>query len=281
MFAALHIPSFPLAVLLRDNPEAAAVPTALVGPGSARGTPLLRAVNRAAARQGVAPGLSTTRAMARCAGLEFLPPDPALERRSQNDLRRFAASLSPDFEETAPGAFLLDLLTLPHSRSDPPAWVEQALRKATVLRLPLHLALAPTPDLALLASLSPATSSRLSFTPEPQFEIRDWGLPAREADPEITPLKSEITPLKSKIENLKSKITPPPPPPLPHAPLSPPPSGRPSSPSPSPTSPNSPTSHHNPKNQTQTSNIKDQTSKTEHRAIAPRTHPSSFSIQTC
>jgi len=212
MFAALHIPSFPLAVLLRDNPEAAAVPTALVGPGSARGTPLLRAVNRAAARQGVAPGLSTTRAMARCAGLEFLPPDPALERRSQNDLRRFAASLSPDFEETAPGAFLLDLLTLPHSRSDPPAWVEQALRKATVLRLPLHLALAPTPDLALLASLSPATSSRLSFTPEPQFEIRDWGLPAREADPEITPLKSEITPLKSKIENLKSKITPPLPP---------------------------------------------------------------------
>ena len=188
MYASFHIPSFPLSVLLRDDPETARGPAALVtsladSPGGTSSSPqalpksrektaVLLSVNRPAARFRLAPGLTTTRALARCPQLALLTPDPALEKERQSQLREFAASLGPDFEETAPGTFLLDLLTLPHAHSAPLDWIEQALRKATPLRLPLHLALAPTPDLALLAARSSKLASRLTFNPDPELSIQ-------------------------------------------------------------------------------------------------------------
>lgn len=181
MYACTSIPSFPLAVLLRDcDFETACSPAALVSTTtdpssrteSARSTPLLLAVNHAASRHRITPGLTTTRALARCPQLTLLPPDPVLERQQQTALREYVSSLGPDFEETAPGTFLLDLLTLPLALSAPHHWIEQALHKATPLRLPLHLALAPTPDLALLAVQSAKLSSRLTFNPEAEFRVQ-------------------------------------------------------------------------------------------------------------
>lgn len=177
MYSTLQIPAFPLSVLLYDDPEAAASPAALVSTTkdvtSSRHAPTLLAVNSHASRFRLTPGLTTTRALARCPQLILLPPDPALEHQQQKALRTFTSSLGPDFEETAPGTFLLDLLTLPHAQRNPLDWIEQTLRKATALRLPLHLALAPTPDLALLAVHSPSLISSLTFTPDPAFLFRD------------------------------------------------------------------------------------------------------------
>jgi protein ImuB len=116
--------------------------------------------------------MTATRALARCPRLQILTPEPGLERDQQVCLRNLAASFSPDFEESAPGTILLDLLTLPHVRQAPREWIEQTLRKAASLRLPLHLALAPTPDLALLASRHPSTASTLTFTPDPVFSVQ-------------------------------------------------------------------------------------------------------------
>ena len=190
MYACTSIPSFPLSVLLRDDDETACTPTALVSTvpepstrstsvrlpqlSSAKTgpTPILLAVNQAASRHRITPGLSTTCALARCPQLTLLPPDLLLECQHQSALRTFAASLGPDFEETAPGTFLLDLLTLPHAHSAPLDWIEHALRNATPLRLPLHLAIAPTPDLALLAVHSPPLRSTLHFNPEPEIRVR-------------------------------------------------------------------------------------------------------------
>ena len=204
MYACLHIPSFPLAVLLRDDPDlsrrsaaktgAAGAPAALVSTvtdpasktestrlprqraatmgGKTSSTPVLLAVNHAAARHRLTPGLTITRALARCPQLALLTPDPVLEHRHQAELRNFVATLGPDFEATAPGTFLLDLLTLPHAHSAPLDWIEQTLRRAAPLRLPLHLALAPTPDLALLAAHSSKLTSKLSFNPEPEFSVQ-------------------------------------------------------------------------------------------------------------
>ena len=177
LYSSLHIPSFPLSVLLRDSPEITAEPAALVNAetdpssrtSSTRATPLLLAVNTAATRHRIAPGLTVTRALARCPQLILLAPDPSLERLHQNAFRKYVSSLGPDFEETAPGTFLLDLLSIPHALTSPLAWTEQALRKATRLRLPLHLAIAPTPDLALLVGRSRALRSTLTFHPEPVF----------------------------------------------------------------------------------------------------------------
>ena len=172
MFSSLHIPAFPLAVLLRDDPVSLTTPVALLGASIGKAAPLLLAVNRPAARAGLAPGMTSTRALARCPRVQLLTPDPDRERNSQLQLRDFAASLTPDFEETAPGTIILDLLTLPHAQASPADWIDQTLRRATALRLPLHLSYATTPDLAHLASLSTTTSSTLHFTPDPSIDIQ-------------------------------------------------------------------------------------------------------------
>ena len=145
MYSSLHIPAFPLAVLLRDDPASLTTPVALLGTSSGKSAPLLLAVNRPAARAGLAPGMSSTRALARCSRVQLLTPAPDRERDSQRELRDFAASLTPDFEETTPGTIILDLLTLPHAQTHPADWIDQTLRRATALRLPLHLSCAPTP----------------------------------------------------------------------------------------------------------------------------------------
>ncbi|MBB06649.1 MAG: hypothetical protein CMN03_00065 [Roseibacillus sp.] len=175
MYACTHIPSFPLAVLLRDDPEMASGPAALVStttdssstPGQSRSTPLILAVNPAASRYRITPGLTTTRALARCPQLALLSPDPALERLHQDALLSYLSCLGPDFEETSPGTFLLDLLSLPHALKNPLGWIEQSLHKAIPLRLPLQVALAPTPDLALLSTCSPTLRSTLEIHSKP------------------------------------------------------------------------------------------------------------------
>lgn len=172
MYASLHIPAFPLAVLLRDDPVSLTAPVALLGKSTGKAAPLLLAVNRPAARNGLAPGMTSTRALARCPRVRFLTPDPNREHDFQCQLREFAASLTPDFEETAPGTIILDLLTLPHARANPAAWIDQVLRRATALRLPLHFSRAATADLAHLAALAATTSSTLAFTPAPVIDIQ-------------------------------------------------------------------------------------------------------------
>ena len=175
MYACTQVPCFPLAILLRDNAGTASGPAALVDTeadpsspnGRAGSTPLLLAVNSAAARHRVTPGLTTTRALARCPQLTLLSPDPVLERLHQEALHTHLSSLGPDFEETNPGTFLLDLLSLPQALTAPLDWIEQSLRQAIPLDLPLQLALAPTPDLALLAACSPTLRSTLEVHPEP------------------------------------------------------------------------------------------------------------------
>lgn len=171
MHATLHIPQFPLAVLLRDDPEACQLPAALVSTGNRN--PVLLAVNRLAARHRLAPGLTPTRALARCPRLQLFTADHSLEREHQEHLRQFAASFSPDFEHTAPGTFTLDLLTIPHARTRPADWIEHTLRQATPLRLPLHLAVASSPDLAHLGALHFRTASRLGFHPDPELHVQN------------------------------------------------------------------------------------------------------------
>ena len=171
------MPLFSLAILLRDNPILASGPVALINsasdPASSSSSfsknPVILAVNHAAAQCRVTQGLSPTKALARCPNLNLISSTPVDERLHQSALREYLASLGPDFEETAPGVFILDLLSLPHAVQFPGEWAEQALRKATPLRLPLDIALARTPDLSLLAGQSPALRHTLRFNSEPIF----------------------------------------------------------------------------------------------------------------
>ena len=177
LYAAFQVPFFSLAILLRDNPDLASGPVALVrsasGPvisdGSTKASPTILAMNHAAAQCHVTPGLSSTKALARCPHLTLLSSNPSDETMHQNNLREYLSSLGSDFEETAPGVFILDLLPLPRAIHFSQEWSEQALRKATPLRIPINLALAQTPDLSLIAGRCPALRHTLRFDPEPTF----------------------------------------------------------------------------------------------------------------
>ena len=177
LYASFQVPLFSLAILLRDRPDLISGPVALVScaPDSDTSTPsttakpVILAVNHEAARYRVTEGLSPTKALARCPHLNLISSNPADECLHQNALREYLASLGSDFEETAMGVFILDLMSIPHAMKFPGEWVEQALRKATPLRLPLDVALARTPDLSILAGQSPALRHTLRFNSDPIF----------------------------------------------------------------------------------------------------------------
>ena len=177
LYASFQVPFFSLAVLLRDNPGLASGPVALVSSASdsvlsnpsTKATSVILAVNHAAAESNVTQGLSSTKALARCPHLNLICSTPVEEHLHQGHLREYLASLGSDFEETAPGAFILDLLPLSHAMHFPGEWAERALRKATPLRLPMNLALAQTPDLSIIAGRCPALRHTLRFNPDPIF----------------------------------------------------------------------------------------------------------------
>lgn len=158
------MPALPLEALLRHQPEKRLLPCAVVSsdklsdPSFTRLPPILAANRRAAARD-VTPGLSVTRALARCPDLLLLPRDPSAEAHAIENLLECAESLAPDFEFTSPTTLTVDLGTIAH--------FDEALKlfrdKVPQLGLPAHLALARTPDLAHLLALTPSTSYCLHF----------------------------------------------------------------------------------------------------------------------
>lgn len=128
-------------------------PCALVSPKNPhKQSSTILSCNRRAASLGLAPGLSTTRALARCPTLQILPRSPDAEATALRLLLQFAESHSPDFELTNP-----DTLILSNTQASP------IFDTLPSLGLPAQLASGPTPDLAHLASLSPQRSHCLLF----------------------------------------------------------------------------------------------------------------------
>jgi len=159
LYAALHFPDLPLHCLLCSGEISPALPTALLSEGERERARIL-ALNPAAAAHGLTHGMASLSAMARCAHLYFLTRDPETEQAVAKELLTFAESLTPDFEATSENTILLDLSTL--VIPSPHEWTQTTLEKASRLRLPAHLAISETPDLAHLCSLSPLTSATLT-----------------------------------------------------------------------------------------------------------------------
>lgn len=159
-YAALHFHDFALSCLLARDGTPAQQPAALLSTGE-REKSTLTAINPAARAFGIHPGLPTTRALARCAELLLLDPNPTAESSARLETLAFVESLTPDFELTTPETFLLDLSTmLIASESE---WTTRTLNLSTYLDLPLQIGLGPTPDLAHLASLSPEQQNPLKL----------------------------------------------------------------------------------------------------------------------
>lgn len=144
MFAALHIPDFPVVAALRVRPDdgwPCAVLAAPSGQDAEAKFPLL-AVNSAARRTGIDRGWPLNRALVRCPDLRVISRDPLAEAALRAELIGLGESLTPDLEITSEDSVLLDLSL----RGKP---VDAALG---ALDPEIWQARAATPDLAYLAA---------------------------------------------------------------------------------------------------------------------------------
>lgn len=156
MFAALHVPDFPAAAILRDRREWNDTPCAVLAGGSvedAKGKLPLAALNRAARFAGLDAGWPLNRALVRCPDLRVLPRDLRAEALLSGDLIVLGESLTPDLEVTAADAVTLDL----SGRRQP---ADDVLSVIELPGVELWHALADSPDLACLAARHEATCGR-------------------------------------------------------------------------------------------------------------------------
>lgn len=105
--ACLYVPDFPLAALLRAEPDLRGESLAVAAGSGPRAT--LLAISAEAARRGVTAGLSAAQATAVAADLIVRPVSPDTLRAAQAALCDAAESFSPRVEDTGNGVAYLDL----------------------------------------------------------------------------------------------------------------------------------------------------------------------------
>lgn len=110
MFAALHIPRFPL-VAAKPEATASPLPTAVLASGQPhakrRESPLI-ALNPAAEATGIQTGWPLGRALIRCPNLLLADRLPDAEAHLHRQLTQLASSLTPTFEASSPDTVILD-----------------------------------------------------------------------------------------------------------------------------------------------------------------------------
>lgn len=202
MFTALLVPNFPLQVVLRHQPEWAARPVALLdetfsaaSQSAQRGKVPVLAMTDAAKRAGVELGMTATQAQARCPLIHLIYRDPAAERAAQARLLDLAACHSPDFEDTALGVVCMDWVNVRHLGQRAGDMMRTLLDECAMIGFDAHVAMAPNPDLAVLAAhladpslllptapqdvrafLAPLPISALNPTEEHQSILELWGI---------------------------------------------------------------------------------------------------------
>jgi protein ImuB len=145
LWLAAHFPRLPLDALLPGNGQArAAVVTAPDDPRRA-----VVACNARAARQGIAPGMSLSAAIARVPGLRVLERRPAAEAALLDRLGRWALQFTPVVSLEPPGAVLAEVRGSLDLFGGAMALVRRALAGLSANGLSASLALAPTPRAAL------------------------------------------------------------------------------------------------------------------------------------
>src|SRR5579864_6692107 len=162
-FACIYIPNFPLAAILRAEPELRAKPVAVLEGNS----PLEKvlAVNEKAAALGIAPEMTKTQAEL-CPQVALRPRSPLQESAAHAALLDCAQSFSPRIEDTACDAALIDLAGMESLFGSLPEIAHAIHQRAITLGLDAHLATASNPDAALLASRGFSGVTVISFGKE-------------------------------------------------------------------------------------------------------------------
>jgi protein ImuB len=148
-FACLYIPNFSVAAVLRSEPNLRAHPVAIFA-----GKPPLEkiiAVNKAANRLGIAPGITKAQAEL-CSDLTLRPRCPWQESSTHAALLDCAQSFSPCVENAACDTVLLDLRGMASLFGSLSKISHAISERAIALGIEANIALASNPDAALLAA---------------------------------------------------------------------------------------------------------------------------------
>jgi protein ImuB len=154
MFAALFLPDFHLQAQLRLHPEKAGLPLALLECPSGvtekeRGKARILQITPEAAQEGVQPGMTATRAQARCQDLQIIHRNPEDEEAAREILWECAGGITRDFEASGPGLVTLDLHGV---RGSPHRLAMDRIDWLRELGLSAQAGAAGNPDLAFLAA---------------------------------------------------------------------------------------------------------------------------------
>jgi protein ImuB len=146
-FACIYVPNFPVAAVLRAEPELRARAVAVL-----QGKPPLEkvlTVNKKAL--GIAPGMTKAQAEL-CTELTLRPRSPLQESAAHAALLDCAQFFSPCVEDTTSDTSLLDLSGMESIFGPPPEIARAIYHRALTLGLEANIATASNPDAAMLAA---------------------------------------------------------------------------------------------------------------------------------
>ena len=149
MFACIFVPNFPVAAVLRAEPELRAHAVAIF-----EGKPPLEkvfAVNESAGRMGITQGMTKAQAEL-CSELTLRPRSPLQESGARAVLLDCAQSFSPRVEDTAADTVLVDLEGMESLFGNLSDIACNVFRRAASLGLDVNVAVASNPDAAVLAA---------------------------------------------------------------------------------------------------------------------------------
>jgi protein ImuB len=148
-FACIFVPNFPMAALLRAEPQLRALALAIF-----EGKPPLEkvfAVNEVAARVGITAGMTKAQAEL-CSEVTLRPRSALQESAAHAALLDCAQSFSPCVEDAAIDTVILDLAGMESLLGSEPEIARILFRRAAELGLDGNVAVASNPDAALLAA---------------------------------------------------------------------------------------------------------------------------------
>lgn len=148
--ACLHVPDFPLAALLRVQPDLRGEPIAVADGEGMRARILC--VSEAAAHRGVCAGLTVAQARAVCADLLARPACADVQRAAQAALCDAAESFSPRVEDAGGGVVFLDLDGLGSLFETESKLASALAQRAAQLGLDAHVGVASSKVAAHLAA---------------------------------------------------------------------------------------------------------------------------------
>ncbi|MGE9289372.1 MAG: hypothetical protein ACQKBT_00190, partial [Puniceicoccales bacterium] len=185
MFAVIRIPDFSLASILWREENSPPPPRAVAVRANRKS--IVACVDDEARKCGVAPGMATARALARCAELSILAENPSAEASAMEWLIALGFGVSPRVEATIPGQVTVDLRGVRDLSKIAGLLNDRADR----VGMPIRVGISDTPERAEWASWHPSghchairdeelfegvSPGELPLPPMIRQHLEEWGI---------------------------------------------------------------------------------------------------------